>query len=860
MTSHGEPDLSTRVAQVRSGLSSVSGTLRNVPAAVLLVDTATRAVTYANPVARAMVPAEVTLPVAAAEWSDCAGLRYRDGTVLPGLESPVAAAARGLAVHGDAVRVPHRRLATLDSEETAVAEGVDAPERTEERVLWVTAVPLPESAGLVDRALVVFLEVDPEFPDDLSEDLHLQALRSTELSFTIADPRQPDCPLVWVNESFQRVTGYAPEEVLGRNCRLLQGPDTDRSAIGELSAAQVERRSTTVILLNYRRDGTTFWSEVSLSPIIDAQGELTHYVGVQVDVSARLRSDAERARLLAQEQAARAAAEAAHNRLALLAEATSVLAETLDVQPALQRLTEVLVPALGDACIVDLWSEGVVQRVAVSHVDKEKAGLVWQLTAEDPIDPQGDAAIPSILRGAPSVLHPEVEPDFVLATRTPTPEQQRLRGLLPVRSAMVVPLAARSRVLGTLSLLTQPGGRRLGEPDRQLAEDLTRRAALVIDNARLYNREHATALALQRSLLPSIGSRFEGLEVGARYQSGTEGAEVGGDWYDVVPLGGDRTALVIGDVMGRGLHAAAVMGQLRAAIRAFAQLDLPAEDVLELLDRLVGHIDDAQFVTATYAVYDPADGVLRYANAGHPPLVLAHADGTAESLDQASGPALGLEIGPYGCAGVALRPGDLVCFYTDGLVERRDADLDDQLGHLQDTVAALAASGVGPEDACDKLLERMLPEGRVDDDAALLVLRVPPLEAAARLAQVDVEGSERAASAGRRWTRTVLEEWQVDESLADDALSVVGELLANAVVHGSSPVSMRLRLTRRRLLVEVRDAQSALPRRQPLSADAEHGRGLHMVAVLAASWGVRPLEGRGKAVWAALDREPGAAG
>ena len=277
--------------------------------------------------------------------------------------------------------------------------------------------------------------------------------------------------------------------------------------------------------------------------------------------------------------------------------------------------------------------------------------------------------------------------------------------------------------------------------------------------------------------------------------------------------------------------------------------------VLELLDRLVGHIDDAQFVTATYAVYDPADGVLTYANAGHPPPVLAHADGEVERLEQESGPALGLGIGPYASAQTRLRPGDLVCFCTDGLVERRDADLDVGLSALQQTVAALAAGGAEPDAACDHLLEKLLPGGRVDDDAALLVLRVPPADAAARLAQVDVEGSERAASAGRRWVGGLLEEWQVDELLVEDALSVVGELLANAVLHGSQPASLRLRLTPRRLFVEVRDSQSALPRRQPLSADAEHGRGLHMVAVLAASWGVRPLEGRGKAVWAVLARD-----
>ena len=380
--------------------------------------------------------------------------------------------------------------------------------------------------------------------------------------------------------------------------------------------------------------------------------------------------------------------------------------------------------------------------------------------------------------------------------------------------------------------------------ERRRVEEAVARARA---DAEAAAREHAIADALQRSLLPESRYDLEHLHVTGFYQAGVEGTQVGGDWYDVIELGGGRTALVIGDVMGRGVQAAAVMGQLRAAVRAYARLDLPPADLLESLDGIVRELGDDQIVTCVYAVFDPADHSLRWANAGHlPPLVIDPVDG-AMFLSAAEEPPLG--VGPYTLHPHEVRlPADAaVVLYTDGLVERRGEDLDEGLRVLRDLASDLDVRAL---DAPQQLVHGRLPEGP-DDDVAVLVAALGEAEATVRLAHT-YDGSEGAVADARRRVRDLLREQGIGEAVADDAVLVTSELVTNAVVHAAGrPCELRVDLDERELRIEVHDQARYEPRKQRPDHEDEHGRGLQIVSTLAQRWGTRPTEA-GKAVWCIL--------
>ncbi|RJK94722.1 SpoIIE family protein phosphatase [Vallicoccus soli] len=871
MSQHATRDTRAReqVRRVQRGEEGpLAGSLRDVPAAVLLVDLTDRRVIYTNPVARAMVPEDFELPASAEDWSRAAGLRQPDGAAYDPAKSPVVRSTEGERVEGEAVLVPPRR-------EAEAVEGVpdlDSEERRHERVLWVTSYPLEGATGLSDRALVAFFEIDPYWPtEQLGEDLHLRALGSIDISFTIADPHQDDMPLVWVNQAFTRVTGYGFDEVVGHNCRFLQGPDSDRGVVAQLRAALVERRSVTVTLLNYRKNGSPFWNEISMSPIVDADGELTHFVGVQADVTARMHDEAERRRLLAEEQAAReaaeranreeqaarAAAEDAQRRVGLLAEATSLLAGTLDVQQALEQLTRLVVPTLADWCLVDLLDGDRVETVASAHVDPDRERVVREVGEGRELRLGDDHPVARVMRDGEPLLVADV--DRPLIERTVRPDQRELWTSLAPRSVMCVPLKARREVLGTLTLYTSASGRVYGGEDLELACDLARRAALNVDNARLYQREHQLAVELQKSLLPDVPPHVEGLDVDKRYLSGAHDTQVGGDWYDVIPLGAARTALVIGDVMGRGVRAAAVMGQLRAAVRALALVDFPPAQVMSTLDKLVADIDESSIVTCVYAVYDPSDHSLTYANAGHLPPVLVAPGAAPRELVDVPGPPLGTSVGTFASGRTDFPAGSTLVLYTDGLVERRGEDIDEGISRLADSVTDTGDLTVSQ--VCDRVLASVSPTGDYDDDVGLLVVRTPaaddPRDRHAT-AVLSLTGDPDEARATRRWAEPLLEDWQLPAPRREEAVVVLNELVANALVHGAAPVTVTLRRSDRRLVVEVADARPVPPRRLVADPEAEHGRGIAMVDVLAQRWGIRPTDD-GKAVWAELDLREAAA-
>ncbi|MFG2946526.1 ATP-binding SpoIIE family protein phosphatase [Streptomyces adustus] len=363
-------------------------------------------------------------------------------------------------------------------------------------------------------------------------------------------------------------------------------------------------------------------------------------------------------------------------------------------------------------------------------------------------------------------------------------------------------------------------------------------------------RQRETAVTLQRSLLPQELEEPDDLRIAATYQPGGTEAAVGGDWYDVITLGGGRTALVIGDVMGRGVRAAAVMGQLRTAVRAYARLDLPPHEVLQLLDGLATEIDANQIATCVYAVHDPNEGRLVYASAGHLPILVRSENGTVLRADEPTGPPLGTGGWMHSSGSIPLGPGSTAVLYTDGLVERRDEDLDEGIASLE---RALAGATGTPQVVCDRLVRSAGVTADHDDDVAVLVLQHPARTGADselfRNAALELLGGVEAAPRARAFASGVLTSWRFPTELHDLGVLAASELVANSLQHGTPPMRLRLRRTDRRLIVEVTDGDDHLPRRRRAEPGDESGRGIAIVATIASNWGSRRTPGGGKAVW-----------
>ncbi|HEY1635121.1 MAG TPA: GAF domain-containing SpoIIE family protein phosphatase [Acidimicrobiales bacterium] len=429
------------------------------------------------------------------------------------------------------------------------------------------------------------------------------------------------------------------------------------------------------------------------------------------------------ARLVAAERAARETAEAARARVALLAEATSLLTETLQPITALERLAALMVPGLADWCRVDLLDETVgVRRAAMAHVDPAAEAAVLAVEEGVPVDPSSDAPMAQVLRTGSPLLLDEATDDVLVASAR-TLDQLAVYRSLGLRSLLVVPLQARGEVLGTLTLGSAGSERHFDEDDLALARDLGRRAGLAVDNARLYQREHRTAAVLQQALLPKQLAAVPGLALAARYLPATTGAEVGGDWYDVLPLADGRVGLVIGDVVGHDIEAASVMGTLRHVLRAYAWPGGGPASVIRRVDELARGPESDALATLVYALYDPARHQLAWSSAGHPPPLLVRPDGRAEYLLGANSTLVG--VGPdvdRTERTATLDVGTTLVLYTDGLVETRV----DSLTNGLDRLAALAQrqASASPDDLVDLLLTDVEAAEQRKDDIAILVARV----------------------------------------------------------------------------------------------------------------------------------------
>jgi len=833
--------------------------LHTVPAAVLVVNTTTGEVTYANPVAEEL--SQVRLPCSARAWTRRARLAPDVGGDP---RSPIERAAAGLPVHGEIVVVPGTRGGPI--------------------VLWVTAVPLPDVGGLHGSTLVVLLPVDTGVgSDEPSYDVHNRALVAAGLSFTISDPHLDDNPLVWANPAFLAMTGYDEGEVLGRNCRFLQGPDTDPTAVETLSAGLRERRPAQVTLLNYRKDGAAFWNEVTISPVFDGLGRLTHFVGVQADVTTRVEAQLLREELLRAERAARAEAERVQERLRLLADATERLVATLDIDEALSRLVELAVPRLADWCVVQLLAgspgDPVASRVVGAHVDPAAEEALHTVERLQPALLTAEAPIRQAIESGEPVFLPAVSDEE--AAQHSEGELLAAYRVLGYRSVIVVPLAARRQVLGALALVTSTSGRTYTDDDVQLAADLARRVALIVDNARLYLREHEVAEALQRSMLPPELPAIPGLDVAARYLPGSVGAQVGGDWYDVLHLPDGAVGLAIGDVMGHDMAAAAAMGQLRSVLRSYAWQRQSPGEVLDSLDQLVQGLDMAQLATAVFARLtfeeDPegrSTGAanLAYANAGHLPPVVRMPDGSVRRLDGGWSVLIGAPSdGTRRAADDFLPPGATLVLYTDGLVESRESDVETGLARLVDVLAEVG--GASTADAVADALLDGLRTGRRDDDTALLVVRLiepvgalpPPGGRIVVPGRLPMSGSWQSelvlpseptsARSARRFLRRQL--GGLPEEVRANALLLCSELVSNAVTHGSGDLRVAVDRAAHVLRVAVEDANRHLPVRRELTFDEpgmppERGRGLVLLDAMASRWGAERSRD-GKWVWFELD-------
>ncbi|MDK1345059.1 SpoIIE family protein phosphatase [Streptomyces sp. 378] len=521
---------------------------------------------------------------------------------------------------------------------------------------------------------------------------------------------------VGVNPALERINGVPEEAVLGRRIGEVL-PDLD---VETIEARMRHVLETGRPLLDQQTVGRTAadvqdraYSE-SYHRIEDTDGRVLGLAMAVLDVTERQQAAAEVAQ--------------ARQHLSVIADAGVKIGTTLDLQQTARELADAVVPQLADLAAVDVLESvvagGTIVPVSGGAPAEFRALAVAAGYPTDAIhaaDPVGELAtygssriITQCVRDARPVLVEHVDAKMLRRLARDARAAQALHEA-GAHSYLALPLMARGKVLGTLSLYRTVNELPFDDRDQVLASELAARAAICVDNARLYGRERGTALTLQRSLLPSTPAEREGLDIAARYRPAL--SEVGGDWYDVLPLGPGRTGLVVGDVMGKGVQAAAIMGQLSTATRALARLDLPPAELLRHLDDIAGSLGDA-IATCVYAVCDLRRGTCELSSAGHLPPVLAGPDGSAALLDVPGGVPLGVGGVDFGTLEVELTPGSLLALYTDGLVENRAEPIDTGLDTL---TRLLGNAGHSLQRASDSLLSALSPEP--DDDVALLLVR-----------------------------------------------------------------------------------------------------------------------------------------
>ncbi|MFB8084034.1 PAS domain S-box protein [Streptomyces sp. col6] len=685
-----------------------------------------------------------------------------------------------------------------------------------------------------------------------------------------------DLTVVRANERFATVFGGRADDHRGRTVAdYLTGAEADRLT-ATLERVLETGNSVTDLQLVGTAPGDTerrHWS-MNLYRVHSGSGRPIGIAGLATDVTRR-------------HTAAREAASARRN-LALLNEASARIGNSLDLETTARELLDVAVPVFCDLASVDLYQALLTGEEAPpgswSPLNQEAAGgsaelrrVAFASAVSDALPGGGsgasDSGPPGGADGPPALgavhRYPFGSPSAV-ALRTGRVEDVPGDDRGFVQSTLAVPMVAHDTVVGLVRFSRTKGSEPFDARDRALATELAARAAVCIDNARLYRREHERALILQRSLLPPGDPEAAGLDIACRYLPGNTANEVGGDWFDVIELPGHRTALVVGDVMGRGLRAAVAMGELRTAVRTLALLDLEPAEVLSALDEVArglgapgaasasggggaqwparaahksreADLSEVYLATCVYAVYDPVTRRCTFANAGHLPPVVVEPGEAALLLDVPPGMPLGVGGEPFEEVEVELKEGALLALYTDGLVESRDHPLDEGLAALR---KALVEPAQPLEDVCDQVLGS-LHTRHGEDDIALLMARIQGLPTEA-VGDWRLPREPRSVGRARELARGQLTSWGLDD-LVDTTELLVSELVTNALRYGEGEIRLRL-LRDRTLVCEVWDAGLVQPRRRRARDTDEGGRGLQLVGLLSAAWGARRTP-RGKTVW-----------
>jgi serine phosphatase RsbU (regulator of sigma subunit)/anti-sigma regulatory factor (Ser/Thr protein kinase) len=548
----------------------------------------------------------------------------------------------------------------------------------------------------------------------------------------------------------------------------------------------------------------------------------------------------ERAQLFEQERMALRDAESGRERLSLLSDVTKLLSSSLDPTTVMQRTMNLVVGRLADACVVQVPNERGLRRLDVRGVEALTSLAVRELIGADEIP--FDSAAPA-----------------AVAYRTGRAHLRPLTSVPPGTgevTALAVPFTASGEVIGVMSFFAGPG-RRFEPDDISLAAEVANRTGVALSNATRYQREHVVAEVLQRAVLPDFLPSVGGVQFDAEYRPGAAGTYVGGDWYDVFQLDDERVIFSVGDVMGKGAPAAALMGQVRSAIRAYAVSGQSPSEVLSSLDHLFDALVEDRVVTVVVGTLNPKLGSIQLANAGHPSPLIVRADGTAAfSSTQSS---LLIAAGLGGAArpsdDLTLRPGDSLVMYSDGLVERRGELITMGMQRLADTATEVARAG-WPDHPAAELATR-LGEDERGDDVVVLALRYLGLPAEDRepsrlgrdrsgMSTLRLDPVVESTPAARHWVTELLQD--VPSEVTECAALLTSELVTNAVLHAGTPFTVTLHVMADRIRVDVADANPVVPSIKDYAADAATGRGLTLFNTLASDWGVQPVTG-GKIVW-----------
>ncbi|MBI0375792.1 SpoIIE family protein phosphatase [Streptomyces albiflaviniger] len=645
---------------------------------------------------------------------------------------------------------------------------------------------------------------------------------------------------LWQNAAMSRITGIAEENFRGRRmAEIISGSDAD---VWERCMRQVITTGESLFESEVHGQvpadpGRDHVLAAEISPLKNPHGDILGICVTLFDVTERHR---------------------AYNGLKLLNKASSRIGSTLDVMRTAQELADVIVPDLADLVSIDLletllngdepgpFTGAVTLRRVANKFALEIPPEMTHEPGDVDVYPAASPPVRCMATGRSVMLR--LADAEVRSWLSEDPERGKRFEAYGFQFIMGIPVRARGMTLG-VAMLYKRTAEPFTEGDRLLVEELVARAAVCLDNARRFARERTAALALQQSLLPQEVPTQAGIKTAWRYLPAGGRSGLGGDWFDVIPLSGARVGLVVGDVVGRGIPAAATMGRLRTAVRTLSDIDLPPDELLTHLDDLVTRFaaererseTDAADLGATclYGIYDPVSRKFSMSRAGHPPPAVVTPDGAVEFLDLAAGPPLGLGYLPFEFAEVTLSEGSLLVLFTDGLVDSHTNE--DGYEVLQRVLARPASS---PEALCDSVLQELLP-AQVLDDVALLVARTRALNPN-QVAILDVPSDQTAVAEARAWAARQLSAWGLETASFVTGL-VVSELVTNAIKYASEPIQLRL-MWDDKLICEVSDSSNTAPHMRRARLFDEGGRGLLLVAQLTQRWGTRHTKD-GKTIW-----------